>query len=600
MAHDWERGSRIVGCWLIVSVLALGMVRHAWGEDGKPDLYLSDMSKCSPASALSDRMDQGKWRLIEYASDTVTGTMLTAPSFIEAPDVTLRLDAQGWHAIYIGYWNPHFAYDGQPVLKIKLSEDAAFRRIHDTRSPDTQHATHLREVYVRTDDLAGQDLVIGKLNGPLGKGAYLAYVKPVPLTPEQADKVQADRKRRNTRNLVAAIDGASYFHFGECRRREHILEQIELYRHSDVAKVLWAVCYGETTNYPTEVEDAIFLGSDKLRAHLVSDDGANEYVRGEKQAHETLKSLASRGLIPQQIAADHTHAMGLKFDIMFRLGILGGIGPLRVNEGNFVRRHPEFRQVRRDGTVLEKASYAFDEVQQFMLSLIREATQRIDADGINLCFVRGPHFLLYENPVLDAFRKEYGADAREVDPADPRLLEVRASLMTDFLRKVRKLLDRVGQTKGKRLELSVWVWPSNQNVWLGETPIKEGLDVKQWIREGLLDSVICQQGVDADYMSLGKESGCQFILFTGYRGDRTMSPQTVTEAYKAGVSAFAYWDMDAVQIYPGTWNWLRRIGHRDEMASWDRFDPGSRLIRLKKVAGVDVEKGLIDAVYSGG
>ena len=79
-----------------------------------------------------------------------------------------------------------------------------------------------------------------------------------------------------------------------------------------------------------------------------------------------------------------------------------------------------------------------------------------------------------------------------------------------------------------------------------------------------------------------------------------MSPQTVTEAYKAGVSAFAYWDMDAVQIYPGTWNWLRRIGHRDEMASWDRFDPGSRLIRLKKVAGVDVEKGLIDAVYSGG
>ena len=79
-----------------------------------------------------------------------------------------------------------------------------------------------------------------------------------------------------------------------------------------------------------------------------------------------------------------------------------------------------------------------------------------------------------------------------------------------------------------------------------------------------------------------------------------MSPRTVTAAYAAGVEAFAYWDIDAVQLYPDSWNWLRRIGHRAEMANWPHFDPGSRSIQLQKVAGVDVEKGLADAVYSGG
>ena len=132
--------------------------------------------------------------------------------------------------------------------------------------------------------------------------------------------------------------------------------------------------------------------------------------------------------------------------------------------------HPEYRQVLRDGTVIEKASYAFPEVQQLMLNLIREATTLIDADGINLCYTRGPRFLSYEQPILDAFTSKYGEDARSVDPEDPRLLEVRAGIMTGFMYKVRQTLDEVGAEKGKRLELSVWAWPHDQNVWLGKRP----------------------------------------------------------------------------------------------------------------------------------
>ena len=101
---------------------------------------------------------------------------------------------------------------------------------------------------------------------------------------------------------------------------------------------------------------------------------------------------------------------GIKFDLMFRMGIIGNI-PRRIDSQDFVTQHPEYRQVLRDGTVIEKASYAFPVVQQLMLDLIREATTLIDADGINLCFTRGPHFLSYEQPILDAFTAQYGGDA---------------------------------------------------------------------------------------------------------------------------------------------------------------------------------------------
>jgi hypothetical protein len=75
----------------------------------------------------------------------------------------------------------------------------------------------------------------------------------------------------------------------------------------------------------------------------------------------------------------------------------------------------------------------------------------------------------------------------------------------------------------------------------------------------------------------------------------------VTAAYDAGAESFAYWDLDLTQISASQWNWLRRIGHRREMADWPRYNPGDTLnVRLKTVDGVDVETGLAQAVYSGG
>lgn len=579
--------------------------------------YITQMDACQPRGALSGRMEQGRWQLITYETEELKGVMVGALSIINAPNLTIPLDAAGWHKVYIGYWNPSHLYDDDPIIKVKLSDQPAFRIFHEDVSADRQDSTFLREAFFDHADLTGQDLVIGKSNGILGKQMFFAYVKLVPMSAEEVEQVTNDRADLSTRKLAVSIDGASFLHLCEFSTPTDILSLVEPYRHSDVGRIFWAVSYGALTNYPTKVKGAQFR-TEGAWPNLIDqvyedrDHGITSRHRGEKQTLNTLRALAADGLIPQQVAADHVHGMGvgIKFDLMFRMGILGNL-PRQPDRGDFVSEHPEYRQVLRDGTVVEKASYAFPEVQGLMLNLIREATTLIDADGINLCYTRGPRFLSYEQPILDAFSGKYGEDARSVDPTDPRLLQIRVGIMTDFMYKVRQTLDEVGAEKGKRLELSIWAWPHDQPVWLGERPIEEGLDIRAWIKAGLLDSVVSRgrdpdtgiYGIDSDYISLGKAHNCKFILADGeymHGLGEERRRHWLSAAAEAGVEYFAYWDADFAQINPELWAWLRRMGHREEQLNWDHDAHQIKSIRLHKIDGIDVLQGLSQTVYSGG
>jgi hypothetical protein len=594
--------STVTGMFILVSLMAVWPDRCA--AESSPDeeseaIYITQMDKSQPQAALSNKMEQNKWQVISYETEALKGTMVGAISLINAPDLTIPLNVTGWHKIYIAYWHPDFIYNDDTVIKVKLSDQPVFRVIRESRSADQQGKTFLRETFFDCANLTGRDLVIGKSNGIVGKQMFLAYVKLVPMTAQEVEDLEKDRADNSTRNLAAIIDGASYFHTREFTRTEDVLSLVEPYRYSDVDRVLWAVCYGSVTNYPTQVEGASFRidgAWPKLlgQAYNQGNHGTTVYQRAEQQTNDTLGAFRDAGIIPQQLAAKYVHAMekGIKFDLMFRLGIIGHV-PRRIDSKDFVVRYPQYRQQMRDGTVIEKASYAFPAVQQMMLDMIRESTTMIDADGINLCFVRGPHLLWYEKPILDAFQFKYGEDARQVDPMDPRLLEVRASFMTDFIRKVRQVLDEVGSRKGKRLELGIFAWPHDQHVWLGKTPMEEGLDIKAWIKEGLLDSIICQGGIDKDYLELGKLHDCTLYVYPE-------SPEVVAKTYEAGVEHFAQWDIDFKQTKPEEWAWLRRTGHREEMKMWDPETHKIKNIRLHTIDGIDMLQGMAAAVYSGG
>jgi hypothetical protein len=357
------------------------------------------------------------------------------------------------------------------------------------------------------------------------------------------------------------------------------------------------MCYGAQTTYPTRVDGAVFLAAKDITRTGLCDLPANDYVRGEKNWADAMRALTDQGVMPAQVIAGHVHSMGIQCDLTFRLGIISGL--FYDRHDGFVTDHPEYCQVDRQGNTVSKASYAFPRVQQLMLDIIRESMEMVDADGASLCFTRGPHFLLYEKPVLESFQREYGEDARAVPPSDPRLLRTRAKIMAQFARQCRGILDDIGSKRGRKLRLSVWVWPHDQNTWCGQTPMDDGIDIETWVKEKWVDCVICKQAIDPEYLTLCRTYGCEYVACNEVEVWR--NPQDVVKAYNAGVEKLLWWDADSMPNDPARWEWFRRVGHTEEMKSWDASAHEPRSIVLTEVGGINVcDSFLQQAVYSGG
>ncbi len=537
-------------------------------------IFVNDLSRCQPSTALSKVNKKQHWTLIPYVTDKVSGTMIGAGSMADAPDVTIPLGVSGWHAVYVGYWNANHDYDGDMTIKLKLTDDPCFRPISDpsvpmnwSLRPHEAVEAELREVFLKYADLTGRDLIIGQQTKGRPKKAYVAYVKLVPLSKKEVDAIQKDRARKDTRVLIATNDGTSFLAGKGSTTKEEILEQVEPYRYSDVGKVIWAFAYGDTTNYPSKVGH--FGG--------ISEEDITIRPAGETIV-KSLSTLTSKGLIPAQVALEHVHDMGLKFDAMFRLGVLGDIPPGAWFTGHgIVRKKPWIRMLAKDGTPLEKASYAFPEVQDHMLSLIREVAERFDIDGVNLGWIRGPQFVGYEAPVIEDFKKEYGEDPRKLDDNEERVQRLRAKYVTEFVRKVRQLLNELGSKRRRRFELSAWVYSPETNLFFG-------LDAETWVAEGLLDSIIA--GGSKEFVQSVKARNCRFYQGWG-------SAEYVLKGYEKGVDGFAAWDLSMAifgysQEVPHRWALVSRVGHPDEVAAFAKEPPKITTVKLKSVGGFDI------------
>ena len=541
---------------------------------------ISDLSHCTPEVALSDDAKRGCWRRIPYETDDFAGVMIGAAPTTAAPEVTLPLDAEGWHALHVGFWNPHHDYQGNFRVKLKLTGDPCFQPIADPEPPLIWPGTcELKEVLFRQADLTGKALIIAQqIKGTRPEKAYIAYVRLVPLSPEEVSALVADRADRSTRMLYALNDGNGMFYEGASTESE-LIEQVEPYRHSDVGAVLFAVASGDLVNYPS-----------RFGLPWMADAGDDTSTPDRCVLRDCTKGLLDQGIVPVQILSEHCQAMDIAFHAMFRMGIVGEIPPgdLWNPRHGFVRKHPEWRMCDRDGTPFEKASYAYPEVRDFMIGMIEEVSSTYDVNGVNLGFIRGPHFVGYETPVVEAFQRAHGIDPRELDENDERAQRHRAAYVTELVRETRRRLDAVGAARGHRIELSAMVYRGN-------TPINlfYGLDVETWFREKLLDTIFMSLPVEEKILAAARDAGCRVVthLMPSSRDARADEEETLAMAlqgFDTGVDGFWYWDMNARQIKPEYWEVLRRIGHQDEVHRMASARPRMPRTRLRTVGGFDV------------
>lgn len=206
---------------------------------------------------------------------------------------------------------------------------------------------------------------------------------------------------------------------------------------------------------------------------------------------ETQQAWVEAGMDPMAIFVDECHRCGIQ-----------AWGSRRMNDGHhtyrilefdryqtqFYRENPQLRlKSKRDAQVSPIYDWNKSEIAAQNLAFLREVAENYDIDGLDLDYTRiGPYF-----------NKGEEAQGREI--------------MNQHVRDVRAMLDEVGEKKGKYLGLSAQLY-SRDTIWkekgleltpeagraeVHESPeddiqchFAEGLDVRTWIQEELLDILI--------------------------------------------------------------------------------------------------------------
>jgi hypothetical protein len=311
------------------------------------------------------------------------------------------------------------------------------------------------------------------------------------------------KPRNGSLTVIVNDDGFSAFHSGRYKTAEDLRKAMLAYKDTQIAVMEWCVIAGSRANYPSKVTELYGTGMTEFPR------------RGDKLAHETVKRMADAGEHTLKIVADACHEAGIACYASLRMNgdyaadMWGGSFPKFAN-GSFWWEHPEFRVLDAKGKPGSHQSYAFPEVREFKLNILREVVEQ-DIDGINLDFHRHPTFFGFEKPMADAFRAKYGIEADTVSQDDPRWFPLRFEQMNRFVRDVRQLLDEAGKRKGRHLGLSVRIDWQKYPTW--------GCDIGTWLKDGLLDYLVVGQyglgGYDFDiapFVQMAKGNGCA-VLF---------------------------------------------------------------------------------------
>lgn len=213
----------------------------------------------------------------------------------------------------------------------------------------------------------------------------------------------------------------------------------------------------------------LFLCPNAMRANFRSQsrDAIWDPVLGKVPASrwpQNAKLLNERGLDPYKIWIDRSREKGISPWISVRMNDLHSVNEDdNFMHSTFWRSHPEFWRIPHgSGGVWQNRALNFkhSEVRDFTMKFIAELFERYDFDGLELDWMR---FGFHLTP---------GHEKEE------------ASVLTSFMRDVKKLADQWSKKRGHKIELAARV-PA-----VPEASLGLGMDAITWAKEGLVDLLI--------------------------------------------------------------------------------------------------------------
>ena len=536
-----------------------------WQNVAKAEL-ITDMTRCTPAEALSTKREHARWKVFEYETAEFSGKCLSVGRESSAPDVTLRLKKQGWHAVYIGLSTiTDLVRPDKNKVEAKFTQDTAYTRLSNRLDLAATRRDVLEDVFLGVADLSRNDLSFSTV---YQMPARIHYVKTIPLTDSEVAVVLADRQQKVTKTSVATFDGFTWIHPFRPQNRADLAATFAAYRDSDFKTWWFQVGGADLVHHPSKVGNL-------MGGHL---DTFPRFV--DREYVESVRHLHANGIDPLQVAIDEAHAQDAEILICLRAAGLKGAPPWEeFFMSNFYEAHPEWRCIDYDGTPTMHLSYAAEEVQDHLIDVYREVLQR-RPDGAGFMFHRGMPMMLWEEPFCRRFIEKFGEDPRKLAEEDPRVFQMRSEIVTGFMRKIRAVLDETSKQQGdsgRRLKLAVTTFATQAD------NQRFGLDVETWIQEKLIDQIgiawfayytsgLGRKSGDTGYYSRITE-GTDVKIFPFYVGWKMTSAvdllSKVARDYDNGADGIAVWDPNQfVEWESGKnpyWPLLSRLGHRDDL-----------------------------------
>lgn len=467
----------------------------------QPKEIVIDAADLAPAAQRADKPTEGKWWLKRDAQEwgAPKGNILmsgqpsdktnkqgewvvtAAHRFVpyRLPALTIDPQGSGWYRIHVGLYHEEIDPTVRPRIFAKLSSDP-YPEFLQT-SPSTKGKT--AEVYWKAADLTNTKIRIEQPPAPMphpGHG-YLAGITHIRLVPMTLADVAAAKKEISLppakQRLFGMLDYTDeIFWWGTIESEEDV--RAIVYRHwqSGFGRIYWRA-YGSHLDNSLSVPEAAPKWTD-------ADEARWTQAQNCKAGWKPYIDL-TRKYDPLQVAV----AYGKKIDCDVHAWVRF-TNHNREPYSNFWHEHPEFRA---QMLVKEKdakgqpvpvkpykrtpygrvLSLAYPEVRAYYIKFFKQLAST-GTRGIMIDLLRHPPIAGYEPIVSEAFKKKYGKDMEELDVYhDPLVQEHLSQYFRLFLIDLRKEI-------GPDIEISVRC----------SGPSKYSLRGKDWITEGLIDTIV--------------------------------------------------------------------------------------------------------------
>lgn len=187
-----------------------------------------------------------------------------------------------------------------------------------------------------------------------------------------------------------------------------------------------------------------------------------------------MEELLEAGVDPLRVTADFAKQEGIEIFWSLRMNDVhdhggSGYGPVRFRFNRLKSEHPEYLlstpAKRSRYGAWSGVNYGREEIRDLAFRFVEEVCLNYDIDGVELDFFRHPVFFqatLQNRPVGDEER----------------------ALMTELLRRIRRMADERGQSRGRPILMAVRVPDSV------EYCRAIGLDIEKWLAEDLVDLLV--------------------------------------------------------------------------------------------------------------